>query len=92
MKLELYHRQACPFSAKVRKFIEANGLRTFIEYHDINTSKEAHDRLLHLNRSEQVPCLVIDGQPLLESDQMIQWLDENLVKRSRELMADRKAG
>lgn len=91
MKLEFFYRQACPFSARVREFIESNGLRSRVEYHDISRSKAAYDRLLHLIRSEQVPCLVVNGQPMLESMEIMSWLDENLVKRSRDLENDRKA-
>ena len=81
MKLELYHRKECPFSAKVRDFISTHGLKSQIEYHDIDEDDASLDRLMQMNDDEQVPCLVMDGKPMLESDEIIAWLDHSLVKQ-----------
>jgi glutaredoxin 3 len=68
MELQLLHKVACPYSAKVRDFIEANGLKDQITYKEVSDDDD-----------QQVPCLMIDGNPLLESDDIVQWLDEHLV-------------
>jgi glutaredoxin len=83
MKLELFHKMACPYSAKVRDFIDAQGIRDQITYRDILEDKSNHDQLMELTGDHQVPCLVIDGKPLLESDDIIAWLDENLAGSDR---------
>ncbi len=76
--IELYHRQMCPFSKKVRDFIESNDLKSRVQYRDVAEKKEYMARLQDLTGREQVPCLVINGQPLLESDDIIAWLKLNM--------------
>jgi glutaredoxin len=80
MKLELFHFESCPYCRKVRNYIDQIGVKSQIEYHDILQDKKAHERLMALNDDEQVPCLVIDGEPLLESSDIIAWLKENFKK------------
>ena len=79
MQLELIHKWACPYSARVRDFIEEHGLKDRIAFMEVNEAEGAKDRLTELTGTTQVPCLVIDGQPKLESRDIIQWLDQNLV-------------
>ena len=81
MKLELYHFDSCPYCAKVRSFIEKNGLKAKISYFDIHKDQQAEERLMEMNDDDQVPCLVIDGKPLLESDDIIAWLKKNLLAK-----------
>ena len=78
MKLELIHKWACPYSARVRDFIEERGLQDRISYLDVNETEGAKDRLAQLTGKTQVPCLVADGEPILESRDIIQWLEQNL--------------
>ena len=78
MKLELIHKWACPYSARVRDFIEERGLQDQIAFMEVNESEGAKDRLEQLTGKTQVPCLVTDGEPILESRDIIQWLDQNL--------------
>jgi len=73
----LFHRIGCPFSAKVRDYIEEEGLREDIEYRDIEEDPAAEDELIRLSGDKQVPCLVSNGKPLLESDAIIAWLEAN---------------
>lgn len=82
MKLELYHRWGCPYSAKVRDFIKANNLEDQLKMIEVDESDNAIEKLMELNNKAQVPCLVIDGEPLLESDEIINWLEENLIGTS----------
>ena len=79
LKLELIHKWTCPYSARVRDFIEEHGLKDRIAFMEINEADGAKDRLSQLTGKTQVPCLVIEGQPILESRDIIQWLDQNLV-------------
>jgi glutaredoxin len=80
MKLELYHFESCPYCKKVRNAIDKMGLKSKITYYDTLEDSAANDRLLELNDDDQVPCLVIDGKPMLESDDIIDWLKENAGK------------
>ena len=76
MKLELYKMDTCPFCRKVFRAIEEMG-RTDIEMHDINRSMEDRERLVRDGGKLQVPCLFIDGKPMYESDDIIEWLRGN---------------
>ncbi len=78
MKLELIHKWACPYSARVRDFIEERGLKDQIAFTEVTETEDAKDRLAQMTGKTQVPCLVADGEPILESRDIIQWLDRNL--------------
>lgn len=78
MKLELIHKWACPYSARVRDFIDERGLQHQIAFTEITETEDAKDRLAQLTGKTQVPCLIADGEPILESRDIIQWLDRNL--------------
>ena len=76
MNVELFYRETCPYSSKVREFIRENGLLAKIEEHNIEEDPESLVKLMELNEDDQVPCLVIDGEPMLESDAIVDWLEE----------------
>ena len=78
MKLELYHFESCPYCVKVRNYIDRAGIRSKITYYDTRKDSQAEDRLMKMNGDDQVPCLVIDGKPMLESDDIIEWLKGNV--------------
>ncbi|MDF2688700.1 MAG: glutaredoxin [Microvirga sp.] len=78
LKLELIHKWACPYSARVRDFIEERGLQERIAFQEVNETEGAKDRLVQLTGKTQVPCLVAEGEPILESRDIIEWLDRNL--------------
>lgn len=79
MELKIYHRWACPYSAKVRDFIKDNELESRLLMIEVDEIDGAIETLLQLNQKAQVPCLVIDGKPMLESTDIINWLDGNLL-------------
>lgn len=76
MKIELYYRTDCPYSQRVRNFIAEQHLNK-IKYHDIEKEHASLDKLMAMTDDEQVPCLVVDGKPILESQAIIEWLDQN---------------
>ncbi len=80
MAIELIHRHHCPYSARVRDFIDEKGLKDRIAYAELSEDPGAEARLAELTGRSQVPCLVVDGKPMLESESIIRWLDENLVR------------
>ncbi len=79
MALQLYHRWHCPYSKRVRDFIDEQGLGDRIEYVEIGEVAGSEAKLGELTGRGQVPCLVIDGEPLLESSAIVQWLQTNLA-------------
>ena len=79
MKMELYHRLSCPHSAQVRDFISHHNLEHLIEYIDVEEDAKYRFDLKGLTGKTQVPCLVVGGTPILESDLIIEWLKENII-------------
>lgn len=74
MKLELYKKDTCLYCRRVMSYIEQSG-RTDVEYRDILESEESRRRLVKVGGKQQVPCLFIDGDPLYESMDIINWLE-----------------
>ena len=78
-ELVLYYYPTCPYCRKVTRFIDKNNLDE-IDLKNINKDKEAEKELIDIGGKRQVPCLFIDGDPLYESDDIINWLKSNLVE------------
>lgn len=79
MKLELYKKDTCPYCRRVMSYIEQSG-RTDVEYKDIIESDENRQRLVEVGGKQQVPCLFIDGDPLYESMDIINWLEGHALE------------
>ena len=75
MKLELYKRDTCPYCQRVMAVIDQLG--SPVEMHDIEHNPADLERLVAVGGKRQVPCLFIDGEPLYESADIIQWLQAN---------------
>lgn len=73
MKLELYMFDTCPFCRRVLKYLDESG-RTDVELHNIHKSEADRQRLVAVGGMEQVPCLFVDGVPMYESLDIIDWL------------------
>jgi glutaredoxin len=55
----------------------ASAGRTDIAYRDIIENEEDARELLAVGGKKQVPCLFINGKPLYESLDIIQWLKDH---------------
>ncbi len=77
--LALYYYPTCPYCRKVTRFINKNDLDQ-IELKNINQDEQAEAELIEIGGKRQVPCLFIDGEPLYESDDIIDWLKSNVVE------------
>ena len=90
-KLELFYKQGCPWCRKVMDYMDANG-KTVDAMYDIydgdgadehvarrgpGAADEHRERLIEVGGKCQVPCLFIDGEPLYESSDIIDYLAEN---------------
>ncbi len=69
----LYIKPGCPFCSKVMLFMEENGIEMKILD---STEPENSQALLDMNGTTQVPCLVVDDKPMLESDDIVQYLED----------------
>ncbi|MDO5690052.1 MAG: glutaredoxin [Tissierellia bacterium] len=74
----LYYKKLCPYCVKVLRMMEKNNLD--FEKRNIDTNPEYREELERVGGSAQVPCLFIDGKPMYESADIIEYLKENLVK------------
>jgi glutaredoxin 3 len=78
MKPELYYFEKCPFCQKVLLFISETEHNIILK--DIRQDKTFKDELIKIVGKNQVPCLIVDGYPMLESDDIIKYLDTNRDK------------
>jgi glutaredoxin len=77
MKLELYFFKSCPYCQKVLSSLE--GKDHSIALKDTRENENYYKELKEVNNGiTQVPCLVIDGKPMLESDDIIEFLKNNI--------------
>ena len=76
MTLELFKKDSCPYCQKVMNYIASSG-RTDIIYRDIIEDEKADQQLVKVGGKRQVPCLFIDGKPMYESMDIINWLQEH---------------
>jgi glutaredoxin 3 len=73
--LTLYYFPSCPYC---RLVLDCLGRLDFeIPMWDIRSEAGARDDLLEIGGKDQVPCLVIDGEPLYESGDIVRWLESN---------------
>ena len=74
-ELKLYISPTCPYCKKVVNFMEQNKIS--IPLADRDFPPENRQALLDIGGKAQVPCLIIDGTALYESDDIIEWLKKN---------------
>ncbi len=75
MGLVLFYFPGCPYCRKVLDTIDA--LEIEVELKDILKNSAFHSELVKLSGDDQVPCLVVDGRPMLESDDIVRFLKSN---------------
>lgn len=76
VKLELMYREYCPYCKKV--FSHFPDLKEHVRLRELSKDEDALIKLKKLGGKTQVPCLMIDDEPLYESDDIIKWLKTNL--------------
>ena len=67
----IYVKPGCPYCAKVDRFLDEAGIE--IEHRKVTEGSNA-DELRDLGGKVQSPCLVVDGTPMYESDDIIAYL------------------
>lgn len=76
--LLLYYRPTCPYCAKVLGFMRENSIT--LEMKNLEENSEFRQELIKIGGKGQIPCVIIDGQAMYESDDIINWLKENLIQ------------
>jgi len=72
--LELYFFPDCPYCRKVLGAIEDLGIKDKVVFRDARNEPEEKEALVELTGKTQVPCLVIDGKPMHESEDIKHYL------------------
>lgn len=75
-ELKLYYKDVCPFCKKVLQYMKKKNVEG-VELMDIKSDPAIQEELIRVGGMDQVPMLLIDGQPLYESDDIIQWFKDN---------------
>ena len=80
-QFELYFKPDCPFSLKVLNFFKDNNIVKYSSYNieDATCGEQNARKLEEVGGKVQVPCLVIDGKAMYESDDIIEYAKENLL-------------
>ncbi|MCD8316518.1 MAG: glutathione S-transferase N-terminal domain-containing protein [Eggerthellaceae bacterium] len=73
----LYYKASCMPCRKVLDFMDRNDIE--IPLHDVLQGHNAQ-KLTEIGGMSQVPCLVIDGKAMYESEDIIAYLKEQLQK------------
>ena len=71
----LSYKKSCPFCVKVLRFMDANGLT--MDKRDTLQPGNQED-LVRIGGKKQVPCLVVNGRALYESDDIIAYLRDKI--------------
>ena len=77
-ELILYGRPSCPYCARVDRVIAQMDIEEKITRRLTTYGSEWRAELRDRTGSTQVPCLFIDGKPMFESLDIIDWLQDNL--------------
>lgn len=77
-EFELFIKPSCPYCKKVMRYMAVHTIE--IPLSDITSNPEAAEKLIEVGGKRQVPCLFIDGKPLYESDDIVAWLNKNLLQ------------
>ena len=73
--LVLYQFERCPYCVAVTEYLKRR--RITIPLRDILTDPGCLEELIRIGGKRQVPCLIIDGKALYESEHIIQWFEEH---------------
>ena len=71
-KLILFFKPTCPYCQKVLNFMKKNNISLPLK--DIQADPHHREELVAVGGKPQVPCLIIDGRAMYESDNIIAWL------------------
>ncbi len=77
-QLTLYYMDSCPYCHKVLGFLKQAGISVPMKNTSLDSANK--EELRHIGGKTQVPCLVIDGTAMYESDDIITWFKTNYRK------------
>lgn len=75
--LTLYQYSSCPFCQRVLQYMSQNGIE--LQLKDTMMDPDARQELIDLGGRGMVPALRIGDEIMYESNDIIQWLEKNVV-------------
>lgn len=75
--LTLYQYSSCPFCQRVLQYMAQNEIE--LPLRDTLMDPDARHELIELGGKGQVPALRIGDEIMYESNDIIQWLEKNVV-------------
>ena len=79
-ELTLYHYIMCPYCMRVRRYLSRHGIA--VAQKNVRRDPAARRQLIEAGGKGQVPALMIDGEVLYESNDIIRWFERNMVQAS----------
>lgn len=73
--IALYFSPKCPHSQRVLHYMRSQGIS--IPLKNVTQDKQAKEELRTIGGYMIVPCLIVDGKPLYQDNDIIQWLAEH---------------
>ncbi|MFA5088498.1 MAG: glutathione S-transferase N-terminal domain-containing protein [Candidatus Omnitrophota bacterium] len=73
--LTFYYMEHCPYCQKVLDYLRQRNIS--VPFKNTQENMKFRSELMEIGGKTQVPCLVIDGQALYESDEIIRWFEKN---------------
>ena len=73
--LLLFYSSRCPYSQSVLSYLQR--IHKQVPMKNVVNNPSAKEELKKLGGEMLVPCLLIDGQPLYNSDEIIRWLSKH---------------
>ena len=73
--LELYYFDECPYCQRVLNTIKE--LKVLVTFKNIHHDIQEMQKLLYVTGRKTVPCLFINGTPMHESLDIMNWLKAN---------------
>jgi glutaredoxin 3 len=71
----LYYANYCPYSQKVLGYLRQ--IHKTIPMKDVEGNTEEKKELLRIGGKLQVPCLIVDGKVIYDSNAIIEWLSQH---------------
>lgn len=83
----LYKKDTCPYCQRVLRFMANNNIQG-VELKDILEDPKNKEYLIEHGGMNQVPCLFIDGKPMYESLDIIEYMKNNLLAADQKVNDD----
>lgn len=80
--MELYYFPECPFCIRVLHAIDRLGIADDIELKDVRRNGAFRSELIDLCGNTQVPTLLVEGEPMRESADIVAFLDRRYGEAS----------